>query len=238
MLRRWGFIYSGAVLVILLSISESVLAKSYSQCFRQAGTGFCGERNVKTDIIKEPNIRMAQNNESMEKRIQEAAEKDKVNAEAVKNFKFPKLECNLPQIPSEQKIREMKREGILVLRENLEGYRKCVDEAKVKEYESVKNLIGNELKGVYQESDQKFFFSVTKNVAKQVGQLFAKANDAYAARFASHEVAKAKFNQRVQAWNANQKFQEEFKKKKMEDKGSSFNQNTEDEWEELVYKHE
>jgi hypothetical protein len=79
---------------------------------------------------------------------------------------------------------------------------------------------------------------VTKNVAKQVGQLFSQANDAYAARFASHEVAKAKFNDRVQTWNANQKFKEEFEKKKLEDKGSFFNQNAEDEWEELVYIHE
>jgi transcription-repair coupling factor (superfamily II helicase) len=220
MLRCWKFIYSIAVFTIVFSMPQSALAIS----------------NSNHSIDK--NVRLVQNNDEMDSRIREAEAKDKANAIAVKNFKFPKLECRLPDIPSEHKTREMKREEIMALRENLEGYRKCVDEAKIKEYESVKNLIANGLKGIYKESDKKISFSVTKNVAKQVGNLFAQANDAYAARFASHEVAKAKFNERVQTWNANQKFQEEFEKKQMEDRGSSLNQNTEDEWEELVYKHE
>ena len=237
MQRSWNLIYSVAVIAVLFFIPQSVLAMSNSLCLAETKTGLCGGTNDKLDSKKQ-NVRIAQNNNAMEKRIKEVADKDEANAEAVKNFKFPKLECSLPQIPSEQKTRDMKREEILALRENLEGYRECVDEAKIKEYESVKNLIANDLKGTYQESDKKISFSVTKNVAQKVGKLFAQANDAYAARFTSHEVAKAKFNQRVQAWNANQKFQEEFEKKKLEDKGSSLNQNNEDEWEELVYKHE
>ena len=238
MFRSWNLIHSVAVFAIIFCIPQSAMAVSNTLCPGQTQTELCG--GIKNDNYhsKEQNFRFAQNNDAMGKRIQEAAEKEKDNAKAVKNFKFPKLECSLPNIPSEQETRQIKREEILVLRENLEDYRKCVDEAKIKEYESVKNLIAKELKGIYQESDKKISFSVTKNVAKQVGQLFAQANDAYAVRFSSHEVAKTKFNQRVQVWNANQKFQEEFEKKNREDKGSSLNQNTEDEWEELVYKHE
>ncbi|MGV7220735.1 MAG: hypothetical protein ACQ9MH_04330 [Nitrospinales bacterium] len=238
MQRSWILVSSIAGFAIIFSLPQSTLATTNSFCLTQTKAESCVGILKKTYHSKEHNVRLAQNNDAMENRIQEAAKKDKANAEAVKKFKFPKLECSLPPIPSEQKAREMIREEILALRENLEGYRKCVDEAKIKEYESVKNLIANELNGIYQESDKKISFSVTKNVAQQVGQLFAQANDAYATRFASHEVAKAKFNQRVQAWNANQKFQEEFEKRNMEDKGSSFNQNTEDEWEELVYIHE
>jgi len=238
MSRIRKLIFSIAVFAFLFTIPQSTLAISDSLCLGQTQTKFCDGIENKAYHSREQNFRFAQYNDEMEKRIQEAAEKEKANAKAVKNFKFPKLECSLPEIPSEQETRTMKREEILFLRENLEVYRKCVDEAKIKEYESVKNLIANELKGIYQETDTKFSFTVTKNVAKQVGQLFAQANDAYASRFASHEVAKTKFNQRVQAWNVNQKFQEEFEKKNMHDKGSALNQNTEDEWEELVYIHE
>jgi hypothetical protein len=134
MYRNWNVIYLAAVFIILFSIPQSAWAISNSLCIGQNMTEPCDGVKKNASNPKEQKIRFAQNNDSMEKRIREAEEKDKANAEAVKNFKFPKLECSLPKIPTEQKTREMTREEILILRKNLEGYRKCVDEAKIKEY--------------------------------------------------------------------------------------------------------
>ena len=197
MIRACYYFYVAAVLLFLSAASGTALAETEGQPARK--------------------------NAAMEKRIQDAADKAAANEIAVKNFRFAEMDCQLPPIPSINDTLKLERDDLFALEKMIKAFTLCVDQAKITDYEAVKDLIANRLGGTYTESDKKISFNVTKNVAKEVAGLFNQAGEAYASRFSSHEVAKAKYNKRVQEWNSFQKFKAEFENKQEDKKNSPAN---------------
>ena len=132
------------------------------------------------------------------------------NALAVRAFRFPKRDCRLPPMPTDNETWRMGRNDLSAVANKIKDFGRCVDQARVFAYEAVKDLVVNRLGGTVKESGDKITFSVTPNVSKDVARLFNQVNKSYIAGFTRYEVANQKYNHSAQIWNSSQKFKAEF----------------------------
>ena len=213
MLRGWNLFYIVVFLLSLFSGAGSALA----------GTDF-GGNHEEAGPSAEHYTRLGTSKAEADQLRQEAADREAANAIAVQGFRFSERDCRLPQLPTDNETRKMKRNELSAVADKIKDFGRCVDQAKVIEYEAVKDLIVNRLGGSYKESGNKITFHVTSNVSKEVVRLFAQVNEAYVSGFSSFEVANARYNQSVHVWNTNQKFIAEFELKINDQGASTLNQ--------------
>ena len=199
MLRARSLFYTVGFLLSLFFAAGFALAGTRSGgIFEEAGPSL------------EPYVRLAMSADEARRLRQEAADQEAANALAVKSFRFPKRDCRLPQMPTDNETRKMKRKDLSAVADKIQDFGRCVDQAKVFKYEAVKDLVVNRLGGTVQESGNRITFNVTPNVSKEVARLFNQVNESYISGFTRYEVANQKYNHSVQIWNSSQKFMAEF----------------------------
>jgi len=157
-----------------------------------------------------PYVRLAMSADEAKRLRQEAADQEAANALAVQGFRFPKRDCRLPQMPTDNETWKMKRKDLSAVADKIKDFGRCVDQAKVFKYEAVKDLVVNRLGGTVKESGNRITFNVTPNVSKDVARLFNQVNESYLSGFTRYEVANQKYNHSAQIWNSSQKFKAEF----------------------------
>ncbi len=158
----------------------------------------------------EPYVRLAMSADEARRLRQEAANQEAANALAVRGFRFPKRDCRLPPMPTDNETWKMKRKDLSAVADKIKDFGRCVGQAKVFAYEAVKDLVVIRLGGTVQESGNRITFSVTPNVSKDVARLFNQVNESYISGFTRYEVANQKYNHSAQIWNSSQKFKAEF----------------------------